>query len=539
MHFIQVLAPILKASSSGAQDICTKLIQMKRILLSIMTMTCLGASAQMPGVVDSTFGKNGYGVLMPSVSQSEFSNQTVCADDKILSVGSVGGSNEDIYVAKWTKDGQPDSSFGVNGIILYDPKLGADDNGIDIVELPDGKIMVLGITTGAGGSDILLMRLNSDGTIDNSFSNNGIKVQAVLGKDYATKMKIVDNYIYVGGYYKSNNVTKDAFFLKFDFEGAVESSYGVGGIAHVNIGNDNMDMLQDFDVTNSGEVYAVGRTVSQSSVNQYLCKLDKDGWPDLDFAKDGFLIYSEAGFTRFNSVKYHKGDIYVCGGYELNNYDVAFLMKVDTTGFISNTFGGGSGKMVLNIGQKVDQQFNDIQILDDGSFLLAGSYRFDSGILHGLSAVADSTGVLYKKYETKGYKIAEEPAGYLLSYCISIVRQQNGKFVMSGPIADAANNIGLFVSRLSKEKATKLSSIVANHINVKVYPNPTRGTFYFDIDVKDIIKASVYDMSGKEVMTIHENNSFYQLPETLTNGLYYISVNTKTGTVVKQIMLSK
>ena len=64
--------------------------------------------------------------------------------------------------------GELDTSFGVGGRSVVD--LGADDSGNAAALQPDGRIVVAGRTTGAGGFDMAVARLLvPQGTLDTSY----------------------------------------------------------------------------------------------------------------------------------------------------------------------------------------------------------------------------------------------------------------------------------------------------------------------------------------------------------------------------------
>ncbi len=64
--------------------------------------------------------------------------------------------------------GDMDSNFGDGGYTFLD--LGFNDEGIkDLIVLPDGKIMAVG----QSDEEVILIRLNTDGSLDTSFDSDG------------------------------------------------------------------------------------------------------------------------------------------------------------------------------------------------------------------------------------------------------------------------------------------------------------------------------------------------------------------------------
>ncbi|MFL5798558.1 MAG: hypothetical protein ACJ77A_11580 [Actinomycetota bacterium] len=81
----------------------------------------------------------------------------------------------DAVLLRFTKTGQPDASFGGgDGIVFAD--LGGDaDNVLAMAALPDGKLLLAGSEGPKGGpSDAVVAKLKPNGTLDHTFSGDGV-----------------------------------------------------------------------------------------------------------------------------------------------------------------------------------------------------------------------------------------------------------------------------------------------------------------------------------------------------------------------------
>lgn len=79
------------------------------------------------------------------------------------------GINSAIALVRYNGDGTLDSGFGVNGRVVT--SVGSDgDNGNAVAIQSDGRIVVAGSSFGGGRESLLLLRYNSDGSLDPSFS---------------------------------------------------------------------------------------------------------------------------------------------------------------------------------------------------------------------------------------------------------------------------------------------------------------------------------------------------------------------------------
>src|SRR5690606_2795814 len=85
-----------------------------------------------------------------------------------------GVESSDFYVARFTADGELDTSFSFDGRTTVDFD-GGDDICTGLAVQPDGKIVIVGTSAPHLGSngDFAIARLNSDGTLDTAGFGNG------------------------------------------------------------------------------------------------------------------------------------------------------------------------------------------------------------------------------------------------------------------------------------------------------------------------------------------------------------------------------
>ena len=139
---------------------------------------CLNAN----GTLDASFGSNGQ-TIVDFGDKDYIANLTLTADDKIIATGrhqyAVGANNyNNIPLVKLLQNGNYDTSFGNNGIVLTNrDSSNLTDISNDLYIQSDGKIICFGATPDPTNSraNFLLIRFNTDGTIDSSFNNVGYK----------------------------------------------------------------------------------------------------------------------------------------------------------------------------------------------------------------------------------------------------------------------------------------------------------------------------------------------------------------------------
>ncbi|MCB9248520.1 MAG: hypothetical protein H6613_08225 [Ignavibacteriales bacterium] len=99
------------------------------------------------------------------------------------------------------QDGALDPTFGSSGIVTT--SVGTEIHTAKSIAIQsDGKILVVGSSENVSNSDFLVVRYNSDGTLDNSFGSAG-KVTIDFGSGYDVAQSLViqsDGKIIVAGY---------------------------------------------------------------------------------------------------------------------------------------------------------------------------------------------------------------------------------------------------------------------------------------------------------------------------------------------------
>ena len=124
----------------------------------------------------STFGTNGKGTVTAAVPHFDYheSSLTLQPDGKLVVVGTSSDTNDllnDLVVARFNNNGALDATFGGTGIVVTD--FGANEFGVDVHLQSDGRIAVVGRSSTSGSDNLLIVRYNTNGSLDNTFGDNG------------------------------------------------------------------------------------------------------------------------------------------------------------------------------------------------------------------------------------------------------------------------------------------------------------------------------------------------------------------------------
>ena len=211
------------------------------------------------GNIDSSYGEEGYAATDPDFVCNSF---LLPPDKKILLAGYVyrkTGQGVNFAFTRFLPDGSLDSTFGLNGLVVNELDSVYFVHGATL--LPDGRIMVCGVhyyDPINGKTYPFLSRFLEDGSMDNSFGDNGIMLYKELEFYTLSQMLFHPNgKLYVSG---SRGVASPglSFLLsRFTAEGSIDSSFGDNGLVVTNI-DVNDEYVNDMLLQPDGKIVTVG-----------------------------------------------------------------------------------------------------------------------------------------------------------------------------------------------------------------------------------------------------------------------------------------
>ena len=192
--------------------------------------------------------------------------------------------------------GDLDPIFDADGKVLTNIGAGAV-TGRGMVIQPDGKIVVAGATDlNNPGSDFVVTRYNTDGTLDATFDGDGKVTTDFNNKSDAAFAVALqsDGRIVVVGVSGTTNSDKDFTIARYNTDGSLDSSFDGDGRAVTDFGNLN-DEAYSVAIAPTGKIVVAGTTSSRNgdfAVARYLA----NGSLDASFDSDG-LVTTDAFCT--------------------------------------------------------------------------------------------------------------------------------------------------------------------------------------------------------------------------------------------------
>jgi uncharacterized delta-60 repeat protein len=123
-----------------------------------------------------------------------------------------------------------------------------------------------------GYKKMLITRYNADGNIDNSFGINGVFDSNISSANsFVTSINLLPNgKILVGGYgYNDNSNSNDFAILRLNSNGRIDNTFGTNGFTMTNFASTNNDQMNDIALQPDGKIITVGTTYSIVNINTY------------------------------------------------------------------------------------------------------------------------------------------------------------------------------------------------------------------------------------------------------------------------------
>lgn len=255
------------------------------------------------GTLDTSFG-GGDGKVTTDLTNGlgdGIRGLSLTSGGKILAAGAAGA---DSFIARYNSDGSLDTGFGGgDGVVITD--FGTGDHLFALEELSSGKM----IAAGSANSDFLLVRYNSDGTLDTSFSGDGIVTTDFNGlSDLAFGFTQAPG----GDYVIAGAVDAPEPFgtvgpikvgvIRYNSDGTLDTGFSGDGKVTTDVNTLRADEARDVAVDSNGKIVIAGLTdesvvfpVDPVDGDALVIRYNSDGSLDTGFSGDGIATVDFAG----------------------------------------------------------------------------------------------------------------------------------------------------------------------------------------------------------------------------------------------------
>ncbi len=180
------------------------------------------------GDLDSSFGVNG--VMTATIANLVSAFKTIPQADGAWLVMGMAVTNitlGDFGLARYLPDGSLDTGFGSAGVVNANLRAGSKSPQVLAVQ-PDKKILMAGVVV----NEIATLRFLPDGRRDPDFADNGLKQLMLSSEQQQNVLDIAvqaDKKILIcGDFVNSSNLAR-SFFLRLNEDGSVDNTFGING----------------------------------------------------------------------------------------------------------------------------------------------------------------------------------------------------------------------------------------------------------------------------------------------------------------------
>ncbi|WP_299824409.1 T9SS type A sorting domain-containing protein [uncultured Pontibacter sp.] len=434
------------------------------------------------------------GSLDSNFNPSSGFNNTVRAiaiqqDDKVLVGGDFTNYNWTLQnrLSRLNSDGTLDNSF----------EIGSGFNGSvkSILLQQDRKIIIAGKFTIYNGSTFnKIIRLNDNGTLDNSF-----KIYAGFDNDVEVAVLQPDGKVILGGNFTSYNGTNCNRIVRLNTDGSLDQTF--------NVGSGFSSTVSAIALQPDGKVIVGGSFWSYNGIYMYgLTRLHTNGSIDTSFKPKVGYYSIGPGFVTHSIVIQPDGKI-ILGGSANRTENVNQLFRLNADGSLDAGFSFNHGGP------------NTILLQDDGKIILGGLFWIENKQIMMIRMNADLSKDLTFVLNSEYGNIYE------------IALQSDGRMLVGGEFT-SYNGIGRNrIARLIGENTSPVTGIYDEaHEQANVYPNPATERLFIQLPSIGKAYITVTDSTGRIIQKVSTFVSYELKISNFKRGVYFIKVEQDNQT---------
>ena len=337
------------------------------------------------GSLDGTFNVGGAGIGPLTQGWGTISAMVRQPDGKLIIGGFFSTYNGTAVnnLARLNANGSLDGTFTGS--------LGANASIIGMALQPDGKIIIAGNFSTYSGTTVKgLARLNSDGSLDGTFNVGTGLQRAGLAIGWSLAVQ-PDGKIIVGGLFKTYNGTSRNSLARLNSDGSLDNTFNIGTGVQTDQVLDKEGIVTGIAVQPDSKLIIVGEFKTYNGIKaNNIARVNADGSMDTAFTDSSLLTPGTDSLV--NTVVLQPDGKILIGGIFLgyNNRLRPILARINSNGTIDDTFDTSGSGVGLN------ERVESILVQPDGKIFVGGMFtQYDTTALPvGVARFLPATGGL-------------------------------------------------------------------------------------------------------------------------------------------------
>lgn len=375
-------------------------------------------------------------------------------DGKIVVMGvSYNGKKHQTLVLRFNSDGTRDNAFGVGGVFIYGEKRKGNNYGSGVALQPDGKIIVVGDSYYDKSREVLVLRCNSDGSLDSTFGKGGVatyRSQTKENKDlsFGVVLQSDARIVVVGSTHNGKNY--EPMILRYNSDGSLDSSFGKGGVVTYKGLSDANVWGRAVAIQPDGRIVMVGASYTTKKCDVLTVRYNADGSLDKSFGEGGVAPSScpPGGRDWGRSIAIQPdGKIIVAGNTRLRENTNILLLRYNATGKPDTTFGMGGIASYQSMAKKGNWG-QAVALLPDGKIVIVGN-SLSGPKKEAYIARCNSDGTMDSSFGKEGLVLSICPPDSN-NWSFAVTTQPDGKIIIVG-YAQSGKNKDILVARYKND----------------------------------------------------------------------------------------
>ncbi len=493
---------------------------MKKYLLFLVGIVSLVSFGQ-DGSPDLSFGTEG--VVTTDIENSEeLLSSVVQQIDQKLIVSGITLINNSItkpYLIRYMPDGTLDNSFGNNGVLVANYAEGYSEN-VNLFLDEQQNILTGGKFSVNQNQTYKIAKYNSNGELINSFGDNG--VLTIPNGNFSKMLVLADNSLL----FLKLTANDEIGFFHYLENGSLDTNFGINGVAISNFLGGSFT-IKELKVDAENNLFVLGIRDYSYSEDIILMKFLSTGYIDVNFGDNGTTTKT---FESIDPMDYrnasfdftHNQKIVIAGSYGYCNMQLQPFFHQYFIRYLSD------GQTDLNFGN------NGTQILSDTGFTISQLIIQENQRMLAIGSTTDCFELgeyTVKRYFPGGYR--DYSLNIFLEFVDSkTIVQDDGKIVGTGITPFLSGVQDVLVARFNN---SQLSVPEFQNQKKTIYPNPSNGIFTIERHLYSENEAyQITDVTGKIIALGELNEKQSQIDiSAAQSGIYFLQTSNSVFRLLK------